>query len=33
MQVDMVLEKEERVLDWNQQASGRESDTGPGVSI
>lgn len=32
-QVDMVPEKEQRVLDHNQQAAGRESVTGPDISI
>ena len=33
MQADMVLEKELRVLHLDPQAAGRESDTGPGLSI
>ena len=30
---DVMLEKELRVLYWNQQAAGRENDTGPGLSF
>jgi hypothetical protein len=33
MQVDLVLEKELRALHLDLQEAGKESDTGPGLSI